>query len=36
MEREGPSARLKAYLAELPPNARSLLTREFERALCAW
>lgn len=33
MEREGPSARLKAYLAELPPNARSLLTREFERAL---
>lgn len=33
MERAGPSARLRAYLAELPPAARSLLTREFERAL---
>lgn len=33
MERAGPSARLRAYLAELPEAARSLLTREFERSL---
>ncbi len=33
MERSSLSARLKAYLAELPPSAQAMLMRGFERAL---
>jgi hypothetical protein len=33
MERNSLSARLKAYLAQLPPSAQAMLMRGFERAL---
>lgn len=33
MERSSLSARLKAYLAQLPPSAQTMLMRGFERAL---